>query len=95
MRMALQLTKEVQSGISVTDAYHKILSVEGNKENLRLRVGVFKDKTSSDDGKPAAEYLGFNFSPSVEADSENFIKQGYAWLKTQTTPVDYTGATDV
>lgn len=60
----------------LNDAYIRIDEINGSKDNLSLRVGVY-DKP--DGILIIHEY--FNFNPSVEENSSNFIKQGYDYLK--------------
>jgi len=61
--------------LSVTDAYWKIISVSGSKDQLDVTV-----QATSDD-KQVDSFSAY-FVPSVAEDSENFIRQAYMYLKT-------------
>lgn len=80
--MALQQTVTTKSGIEVQDAYVRIDSVNGNKQQLGIIVRVYKDKAAADGNYAYLENRYYNFEPSVETGSPNFIKQGYEHLKT-------------
>lgn len=63
--------------LTLENAYIKIDSIQGDKNNIEFRVQMF-NKTK--------EYLiderFYNFIPDVLENSPNFIKQGYEYLKT-------------
>ena len=82
------LENEFTKPLTLTGAYIKILNVEGSKENVKLTVGIYKDST-----KQSLIYTkNYSFVPNVAENSENFIKQGYEYLKTL---AEYEGAIDV
>lgn len=67
-------TTKFGKDIILDDVYIKIKSINGNKESVELSViFMFNDKE--------IETKYFSFIPSLEGD--NFIKQGYEYLKTQ------------
>lgn len=59
----------------LNNVYIKIINIQGSKEKLYLSViGLL-------DNEIVYEKI-FEFAPSVEINSDNFIKQGYEYLKT-------------
>ena len=66
---------------TLSNAYVKVLSVEGTKESLRAKVQIAAD------GKSMVK--NFNFAPNMDGD--NFIRQTYKHLKTLP---EFAGATD-
>jgi len=85
--MALTKQIETSQGILLENAYIKIIEQSGNKENINIRVGIFKDMDASRNGKEFLEQKLYNFVPTLD---ENFIKQGYEYLKTLDEYVDAT-----
>lgn len=93
--MALQLTVSGNYNDSVTDSYIKIHDLYGSKDRIYLTVRVYTDNSKDylvREMAPSDIDEPFNFVPSVAAESENFIKQGYVFLKTLT---EFTSASDV
>jgi hypothetical protein len=80
--MALKKIIEVNSGITVNDAYVRIDGLRGNKDKIMLTVSVYKDKQAQTDGKNPADQKLYNFIPDITDTSLNFVKQGYLYLKT-------------
>jgi len=78
--MALQKNIVFTNGLVCDNAYIKILSVGGGKENAVIELAVFKDKSYSDNNN-FIEKEYFNFVPSVAENAPNFIKQAYEYLK--------------
>ena len=70
----------------IENAYIKIDEISGGKEKLRTDV-VFYEK----EGGNIVQRRGYSFTPSVADDSENFIRQGYEYLKTLP---EFAGAVD-
>ena len=77
--MALSKLIETKQNISLENAYIKIIEQSGNKENINIRVAIYKDKESCNSGMEFLEQIIYNFTPTLE---DNFIKQGYEYLKT-------------
>lgn len=105
--MALQKQINLNSGVSLTDAYIKISSFEfSNKANdvsyVRLEVNIFKDKSARDDGRPEVTKFVHKidnpafteyFSLSIlNQENVNMISQAYNYLKTMAV---YSGALDI
>lgn len=78
--MALNLNMRLNNGLNIENAYIKILSVGGNKLNAVIEIGIFVDKIYTDNKYIEKKF--YNFIPSVEDTSKNWIKQGYEHLKT-------------
>lgn len=72
-------------GMTVENGYVKISSVSGNKSTIFLQVD-YCVATGLDPVKTAS----FSFAPDM--DGENFIKQGYLYLKSLD---EFSGAGDV
>lgn len=86
MALKKQITLKSNFGDDVVfhDAYIKIGNFMGDKNKMEIYLSVYKSKN----GK-FLENQTFSFVPSLEGD--NFIKQGYAHLKTLP---EFAGATD-
>ena len=76
--MALSKLIETKQNISLENAYIKIIEQSGNKENINIRVAIYKDKESCDNRMESLEQIIYSFTPTLE---DNFIKQGYEYLK--------------
>jgi hypothetical protein len=83
--MAIKLTKTTASGLVAPDAYHRVENLSlANKAHMTFAVRSYIGTN-----KPA-----FNenyYSCAYDIDSENPIKQAYAYLKTLP---EFTGAQD-
>lgn len=71
-----------------SDAYIEIVSLTGTKNKIRINVNTY-DTNSKENLIKMEEY---SFTPSIEDGSENFIKQGYEFLKTLE---EFKGAIDI
>jgi hypothetical protein len=60
--------------VTIKDAYLKVINVNGDKNNLKIVVGIFDQKDGS-----LVEKIDGAFVPNLE---DNFIKQAYRYLKT-------------
>ena len=58
-----------------TDAYWRVTEIVGNKSSIKFVVCAFSDNLQVD-GRT------YEFKPSVDDGSDNFIKQAYEHLKT-------------
>ena len=76
--MALELTAS-HNGVSVTDAYHKVMHVGGTKDSTEVRLGIF---ASSSEANPFT-VCHFSMTPTMDdgASDKNNIKQAYTYLK--------------
>lgn len=87
--MALQKTLSLKNNFGedsvFPDAYLRVDGLTGNKRNMYVTVGVYKQK----DGASIATLQHGSFT--VALDGDNFIAQAYAFLKTLP---DFEGAVD-
>ena len=77
----------VEKQNAYTQAYFQITAIDGDKEKLKIRVTTYNDATKQ-------QVIGqrfYAFTPSVADGSENFIRQGYEYLKTLP---EFAGAVD-
>lgn len=86
--MALKLNYTMKNGISVNNAYAKIVSAGTDKKWANIKVAYFVDKTQTIPFHQH-EYI---FKPDMTDKGVNLWKQGYAHLKTLD---DFAGAVDV
>lgn len=80
--MAFIININLNNGISVEKSYARIDNVSGNKEQVIISLRYYKDRNSYDIGKETLREDAFCFVPSVQESSENWVKQGYDYLKT-------------
>jgi len=105
--MALTYSTTDQFGNTYSTAYLKVLTVGIGTNNTRVVVGVYKDATArAKGGTPKTVIFQYNltsrgsenqtyFADSVlDNDGVSPLKQAYAWLKTQSDPVDLRSASD-
>lgn len=78
--------------MNVEDAYIRIDGITGSKENLQIGVNSYVSQEGFNKGYDYLEQRYYTFTPSVEDDAPNFIKQGYEHLKTL---LAYESAVDV
>lgn len=79
MALKKQIIKSIYGKNLIFDnAYIQIVKVFGDKENIDLTVSIYDNSAKLN----LLDIKYFNFKPSVEEDSCNFIKQGYEYLKT-------------
>jgi hypothetical protein len=82
--MALQKTVNVKNNFgletTLTDCYIKITRIVGDKESVSITVSYYSDVNQT------TEYFNkvYGFAADVSEGSENFIKQGYHYLKSLT-----------
>lgn len=89
--MALLKDSTLESGIQVSQAYHRIDNVSGSKNLLFVQVNSYLSAEVFRNGKIALEVKHYSFTPSTADDAQNFIKQAYEHLKTLT---DFESAID-
>lgn len=75
---------DIAVDVSFKDAYCKIETIGGSKQELCFTVSVTTEGVRRGD-------FGYRFAPSVADGSENFIKQAYEHLKTLP---EFAGAVD-
>ena len=105
--MALTYSTTDQYGNSYSAAYLKILTVALAQNGTRVVVGVYKDATArAKGGIPKTVVLQSTLTCKSSDNATYFadsvldnngvspLKQAYAWLKTQSDPIDLTSASD-
>jgi len=80
--MALQKDIELGNGLNVSGAYFRIDTISGNKDNIQINLNSYVNKEAFQESKSYLEQQIYLFIPSVSDGAENFIKQGYGYLKT-------------
>lgn len=85
--MALQTNITTKEGVEVKNAYIIIKHIDGNKNIIKLSVEAYIDKKHADSsGWKSQKFIkiwNFIFTPNLENNQDNFIKQGYKFLKLQ------------
>lgn len=76
--MALKITKKMDNGIVVADAYAKIVSAGSSKTSTNIRVAFYVDPKQE---VPFYEHE-YVFKPNMTNKGKNMWKQGYEYLKT-------------
>jgi hypothetical protein len=71
-----------ETGQQFSDSYALIYKLSGSKELLYIQLHWYIDQEARLNKKQPIGVKSYAFTPSVETDSENFIKQGYEYLKT-------------
>jgi hypothetical protein len=72
--MALQKTI-TWNGLTVTDAYYKVASIDGDKESIRVVVNM----SAGAEHSPLKQDV---YIVPLDINGDNFIKQAYTHLKT-------------
>lgn len=90
--MAIEQMKKLDIGLELPNAYIRIDTINGYKGGLTLSVNTYVSRESFKNGSSFLDQKSIEFIPSVEEGSENFIKQGYEYLKTM---VEYENAKNV
>ncbi|MEG0553260.1 MAG: hypothetical protein RR533_07005 [Carnobacterium sp.] len=79
--MAIEDVVVLDSGLEVSRAYIRIDTVSGFKEKITISVNTYISKQKFKEGLGYLSQKTYTFVPTVEVGSENFIKQGYEYLK--------------
>jgi hypothetical protein len=90
--MALAQTLNLTNGLTVINAYIRIDTVCGSKDSLTISVNSYASQAAFQNGTGYIEQKFYNFTPSVSDNAANFIKQGYAHLKSL---AEYSSAVDM
>lgn len=90
--MALKILVTADSGLTVENSYARIEWFNGSKEAMGFSLNYYVSQEALQEGKSMITQKMFSFRPLVNIDSDNFIKQGYEYLKTLP---EFEGATDV
>jgi hypothetical protein len=72
-----QIEPSIEKTVTIESAYIMVSRLEGSKEMLKFYISIYENASK--------EFLitskEYEFTPSVEDGSENFIKQAYEHLK--------------
>lgn len=77
IKLSYEVEPEISKELMIENAYIKILSLKCTKESVHMTVGTYKTRNASVPLKVEV----FDFIPDVSTKSDNFIKQGYEYLK--------------
>lgn len=80
--MALQMNYTSSSGAYFTDTYVIIYQLGGTKDLMKIQVHWYVNRNARINKLKPIEVKNYSYIPSVDEYSENFIKQGYEYLKT-------------
>lgn len=72
------LPYHVEKEVNFQGCYIQIINVTGNKEKVDIDVATFSDSTKQN----IINTTSYSFVPTVGVDADDFIKQGYEYLKT-------------
>lgn len=87
--MGLSKDINLDTGITVKNAYFRIDTISGYKNGIDYGVNCYNSREDFLNGKSylqPTEY--FHFVPNVTDEAKNFIKQGYLALKKETNFID-------
>jgi hypothetical protein len=68
---------QINKDLLIKDAYIKILSVQGDKDSIGITVGIYQ----TSDKAYLIKTEHYKFIPDISVQSNNFIQQGYEYLK--------------
>lgn len=78
--MGLILTKEMNTGLILEEAYCKVEEITANKEKMNFYLGVYLNKEARENNKAPLETKFYSCEHNVNT-SKNSIKQAYVYLK--------------
>jgi hypothetical protein len=97
--MSLQKTVTTRSGISLTDAYHKVTNLKwsaAGDAQLMFDVCTYPSSVEADAGQEPADKKQYSMDSFDKSHVDNAHKQVYAWLKDAANGAGFdTGTTDV
>jgi hypothetical protein len=80
--MALSKQIELDNGLVIPNAYFRIDNIGGDKNHIFLDVGVYVSEEMCHSGKSRVHQISQAFVPSTGDGAQDFIRQGYFYLKT-------------
>ena len=86
--MAFKINKTMENGITVNNAYAKIVSAGVSHDSANVRVAYFVDETQ----KVPFYQHEYIFAPDMNDNGKNLWKQAYEFLKVHP---DFAGAEDI
>lgn len=79
--MAMSRDFSLDSGLNFRNSYIRIDTISGYKEELIISVNIYISREFFKEGKGYINQKSYMFKPSIAYGSENFIKQGYEYIK--------------
>ncbi|NOU63184.1 hypothetical protein GC096_03875 [Paenibacillus sp. LMG 31461] len=79
--MAILRAVETESGVMVENAYARIDTISGSKNQIAITLNYYLSQSHYTDGKSYVHQEVYSYEPEVEGESDNFIKQGYEHIK--------------
>lgn len=79
--MGLLKDVKLESGINVSDAYHRVDVLRGNTEKIGISLDAYLSRDAFLAGKDSVNTSYYEFEPDVSDDAPNFIRQAYIYLK--------------
>jgi len=81
--MGYKQNVQLNSGLSVTEAYHRLDSYVGGKTGVTVYVNAYVSQQAYLDGKVLLIQKPYTFIPNMDDNAENIMRQGYADIKTR------------
>ena len=85
--MAIQKNIDYK-GLKITNAYCKIIELNGNKDCIFYTIGVYSAQERSKDLSNVIKSFSYTFVPSQDENGIRWDKQAYENVKTQTDFID-------
>lgn len=79
--MALQQNEQLQNGLIVNNAYIRIDTVSGYKNEITMSVNSYVSRQDFLENKPYLEQKFYKFTPNTSSDGNEMWSQGYEHLK--------------
>ncbi len=81
-KLAFITSIDLNSGLNIKNSYVKIIKIDGGKEGATLFLEYYLNKEKADDPNfTPLKTETYNFTVSNKDDSDNWIKQGYIYLR--------------
>lgn len=72
------LVNNIKKELTLDKVYIMVNTIEGTKDKIEFKVYVYTDETK----ECVLDIKHYSFTPVVDQDSYNFIKQAYLYMKT-------------
>lgn len=79
--MALLNKAQLSNGLSFKEAYYRIDTINGSKEEIKLSVNIYSSQESFIKGYSYLEQYFYTFTPKVSKNSLEMWNQAYEFLK--------------
>lgn len=91
-KIGLIRSVKLNNGLEVYNAYYRLNSLSGDKDNIEFVMHGYASKSLRNEGAGRIDEEYYSFTPDTSEDATNFIKQAYEYLKTLP---EYADAIDV